>query len=228
MTEFTNETQLKNPAKKFITFKGTTGKWVYFDKSKAVEGKTKGENVELPLPMDFIMLDELATIKGYHDASDSGIYSNEVRDTTKDTLWVKSFGWGDIDTGIYSEIKWNLQWGKYSKSVYAMLDWELVNFNFIGISLSAWIEKGFSTRNVRISSEMTKGKKGANEYYIPKFEQVQPDEAKMSKAKDMFNELQAFLSVKLKTDKITYPEASTTTEPTVQSVDDDMDDLPFN
>lgn len=222
MTEFTNETQLKNPAKKFITFKGTTGKWVYFDKSLATEEK-KGENVEITLPIDFIVLDELATVKGYHDASESAIYSNEVKDTTKDQLWVKSFQWGEIATGIYSEIKGSLQWGKYSKSVYAMLDWELVNFNFIGISLSSWIEKGFTTRNVRISAEMKKGKKGANEYYIPKFEQVEPDQTKMAEAKVLFDELQTFLSVKLKTDKVTYPEESTTEA----VVDDTDDDLPF-
>lgn len=216
MTEFTNETQLKNPSAKFISFKGTSGKWVYFDKSLG----EKGDNVEIKAPIDFIVLDELSTIRGYHDASQSGIYSNEVRKTSTDTLWVKAFKGGDIDSGLYKDIKGNLQGGKYSKSVYAMLDGEIVNFNFVGISLSSWIEKGFTTRNVRIESEMEKGKKGTNEYYIPKFTQIEPDDAKMAQAKELHSKLQDFLAEKLQADKVTYTEEATT--------DTDVDDdLPF-
>ena len=79
-----NETTTKtpNPATKFLEFKN--GKFSYYD-------KTSEANVEVPLPLRFIVLDELATIKGWDSKTNSGIYSNEVHSTKATPLKVKSF-----------------------------------------------------------------------------------------------------------------------------------------
>jgi hypothetical protein len=54
------------------------------------------------LPFTFLFLDELATIKGWHEPSKSGIYANEIRDTRQDVLVVKSFKGGEIASGLYA------------------------------------------------------------------------------------------------------------------------------
>ena len=73
-----NPTVSSNPASKFIEFKGDTGKWRYWDKTKGEDG----ENVEVKLPVYFIILDELSTIKGWNKEHKCGIYSNEIHKTT--------------------------------------------------------------------------------------------------------------------------------------------------
>ena len=78
-----------NPAARWYEWNGETGTVRYYDK----EAK---KNIDVPLPFTFLLLDELACVKGWHDPSQSGIYSNEVRDTTKDKLLVKAFNSVDL------------------------------------------------------------------------------------------------------------------------------------
>jgi hypothetical protein len=53
----------------------------------------------------FLLLDELSTVKGWHEASESSIYSNEVRDTRQEVLVVRSFEGGELASGIYTSIR---------------------------------------------------------------------------------------------------------------------------
>jgi hypothetical protein len=55
----------------------------YYDK----EAK---KNVDVGADFTFILLDQLASVRGWHDDSNSGIYSNEVKDTTQEALVVKA------------------------------------------------------------------------------------------------------------------------------------------
>ena len=98
-----NPTVSQNPASKYIEYKGDSGKWFYFDKTKG----ENGENVELHPPLYFIVLDELATIKGWSDQYESGIYSNEVHHINE-TLRVKSFKGGLSIVGKYPDIKFEV------------------------------------------------------------------------------------------------------------------------
>ena len=111
----------QNPATRFIQFKGDSGKWSYFDKSKG----ENGENVEIKLPIYFIILDELSTIKGWSDQYQSGIYSNEIHNLGEQ-LTVKTFKGGAMIKGWYQDIKNDVKalGGKYTKSIYAMLIYE--------------------------------------------------------------------------------------------------------
>ena len=168
MTIADEENGLQNPVKKFISFKkdkvdGKT-KFVYWDKSKE-------QNVEVPLPIEFVAIDELKTVKGFHAPSESGIYSNEVHDLRFEELTVKAFKGGELGKGLWSDIKGAVkeQGAKFGVSVYSLMDGELVNFQFVGASLASWIGKEEKGLKFRVS-KLGEDKKGSVEYKFPIFE----------------------------------------------------------
>ena len=62
--------RLKNPASKFISWSGSKGKFFYYDSEKG----EKGENVFFDKPIYVVPLDEMATIKGFHDKSQRNMH----------------------------------------------------------------------------------------------------------------------------------------------------------
>ena len=187
--------QLQNPCRKFIDYSGDTGLFYYYDK----DAKKK---VEVVMPFYFEVLDELATITGFHEESKSNIYSNEVSYLKTEILKVKCFGKGGINiVGLYDDIKDSIKavGGKYTKSVYAMLinkdrTVELVNFRIHGAALNGWIEKKFNALSfVTGVKETIQKKKGATKYQEPIFEQfkIDPELDKIAVAMDI--ELQGYL-----------------------------------
>ncbi len=189
-----------NPASKFIRYHGDTGKWGWWDKQNE-------ENVELKLPVYFVVLDELFTIKGWSKQYE-GIYSNEVH-TTNELLKVKSFKNNLTITGYYSDIKdeINGKGGKYTKSVYAMLfdnegNTEMVNFQISGAALGAWFEAKVkaNSQSVGIMVETIDGKNGSIEYKIPVFKSFKfPSEEIMTDAYAFDEQLQKYLDEYKKT-----------------------------
>lgn len=166
-----------NPATKFLEWKSKDKCFAYYDKDKK-------EYVLLPLPLKIQFLEEFHTIKGFHEGSESGIYSNEIK-TMKETLTVKAFNQKTpIAEGLYNDIKHEVKsaGGKYGKSVYALLDGEIVNLQLYGASISPFIlytsgdkktnVKGHSqvleTNFIEVNSYVDK-KKGANKYTEPVF-----------------------------------------------------------
>lgn len=191
-----SQPKLINPCKKFIEYKGKTGVFQYWDK----EAK---KNVDLPNPIKFIVLDELSCIKGFHDASQSGIYSNEVHSLSKQPLLVRTFKGREKIEGIYAEIKGQIKiiGGKFCKSVYAAIitgnEVELVNFQFLGASGSSWMDKDFDVTQFGVSVDSknhTKKKKGDNNFLEPKFESFSLSRDLMDKAIELDKQLQKFLS----------------------------------
>lgn len=174
---------VERPTKKYIKFSNKG--FSYWDKEKE-------ENVLIPLPIHFVIIDELSTITGWHDATDKGIYSNEVHFLPEDELNVRTFGGVDIAKGVYSEIKDTVkaQGGKYTKSIYALLNGELVNFAFSGAAFSSMMEttdemkkhKQKKTNTVEVK-ELREEKKGANKYNVPIFVFVADDEEEIEQAK---------------------------------------------
>ena len=77
MSRSNPNTGSSNPSTRWHEWAGDKGILKYYDKAQAA-------TVEVPLPFTFILLDETATVKGWHDASESGIYANEVRDTRQE------------------------------------------------------------------------------------------------------------------------------------------------
>lgn len=165
------KTESTNPVKIWLEWDSKNKQLKYYDKEKK-------ENVLIPLPFKFLVLKEFHTVKGFHDASQSGIYSNEVKYIGNEPVEVKSFKGGSIASGLYSEIKNQVQsaGGKYYKSIYAMSEkGSLINISIKGSAVAAWSEFTQKTRS-RLSDEwvsITKaedGKKGSIDYSVPVFE----------------------------------------------------------
>lgn len=187
---------IENPARRFFKWKGKTGELAYWDKERG----ESGENVIVPLPFTFLVLDELSTIRGFCKQDDSGFWSNEVKSTTKQPLTVRTKA-GIKETGLYRDLK--TKGIKYAKSVYIAFRDEnkqlhIGNIAFVGASLSAWID--FTKKNnVRkgavtirgASDELTNGDTRYYEpvfYYSPKVS----DEAEEA-ALELDRELQEYL-----------------------------------
>ena len=189
-----------NPAVHFFEWAGgaTGGYLHYWDKEKK-------ENVQCNLPFTFLALDELATVKGWNDASDSGIYSNEVRSTKAESLTVKAFKGGIIAEGLYSEIKdaVNTAGGRYVSSIYCAFreDGELSigAVQFKGAALNAWVDFKKASgaklweKAVTITGSV-EGKNGSVKYKTPTFilKDVSEDTNEAAKALDTL--LQSYLT----------------------------------
>ena len=183
--------------------------WTGGDKGGTIRyyDKTSKTNIEVELPFNFALLDELSVIKGWHDASDSGITSNEVRDTRADVMVVKAFKAGIIAEGLYATIKDKVgaAGGHYTSNLYVAYEPEagapfsLGSLQFKGAALSAWMEFKTNNRQALYSKGVsitgfTEGKKGKVTYRVPVFELVDlPDEANQT-AIEVDKALQTYLT----------------------------------
>lgn len=160
-----------NPATKFLQWKSNDKCFAYWDKSKE-------ENIKIELPFKFQFLEHFHTIKGWNDASESGIYSNEVKFISKEDLKVRSFKGGDIAEGLYSEIRGQIRdaGGKYHRSVYVINEeGDIVNLQLKGAAVSSYSD--FMNENENkvegawmVVSGAEDKKKGATKYSTPIFE----------------------------------------------------------
>lgn len=165
-----------NPAVRWFEWNGERGDVRYFDRDLK-------ENVILPLPFSFLLLDELATVRGWDDASGSGIYANEVRDTRTDRFVVKSFKGGTLASGLYKDIRDRIHTigGKFVANCYIGFkskptdtDLKIGSLRFKGAALGAWMafrkdhRKELFEQAVTISG-FTEGKKGRIVYKMPEF-----------------------------------------------------------
>ncbi len=192
------ETSQPNPATMFIEWKSDDRKFSYFNKDIG----EKGEKVAIDLPFKFLVLEQMHTVKGWNDASESGIYSNEVKYIGKEPVNVRSFKGGDIANGLYKDIKQTISeaGGVYHKSIYIMLEGGiLANVALKGSSVREWSE--FTQKTVkRLYDEwVTVGsareeKKGSINYSVPVFEfdgSLCDEDAQL--ANDTFDVLEAYL-----------------------------------
>jgi hypothetical protein len=163
-----------NPAVRWFEWSGEHGRIRYYD-------KTAQMSIDVPLPFTFLLLDELASVRGWHDASESGIYSNEVRDTTKQVLVVKTFKGETLAEGYYKAIKdkVNGQGGRYVANCYiaAKVDdvLSVCSLRFKGAALGAWMEFRKAHRGKLFDSAVrihgfTEGKKGRITFRMPSCE----------------------------------------------------------
>ena len=209
-----------NPSTKFIDWKSDDKQFSYYDKETKLQ-------VPIPLPFKFLVLDELHTIKGWNDASSSGIFSNEVKFISKEIMTVKPFKGNEIAKGLYKDIKDKIvaAGGHYTKSIYIMLeDGSLANLQLKGSSVQAWGEFTQKTRS-RLTDEWVivktakEGKKGAVKFSIPEFSfDKSLSDAESVQADECFDTLEAYLKTYL-----------TKSEPAVEDIieDDPIDVLEF-
>lgn len=209
-----------NPATKFLSWKSNDKCFSYYDKEAQA-------NVKVELPFKFLVLDELHTISGWNDASSSGIYSNEVKFISKETMTVKPFKGNEIAKGLYKDIKEKIvaAGGHYVKSIYIMLeDGSLANIQLKGAAVQKWGEFTQKTRNRLpdewiIVKDTLEGKKGAVKFYTPNFTfdgSLNEDQA--NKADECFNNLETYLKAYLVKSE---PEAIEVVDP--EFVDEDLE-----
>lgn len=207
-----------NPAGKFFEWKSNEKTFVYFDK----ETKT---NVTVPLPFKFLVLDELHTIKGWNDATESGIYANEVKFISRDEMVVKPFKGNEIARGLYKDIKEKAKaaGGHYVKSIYIMLeDGSIANLQLKGAACQAWGD--FTSKGKqRLLDEWVsvvgfdEAKKGSVKYTTPIFGYLASlDGAEADLADEAFNTLEAYLKTYL-------AKAEAVAEVETEEVHDDVD-----
>lgn len=195
-----NPRATESPVKKQFRIKGGSGEIVYYDPEAKRE-------IPVELPFRATVLDSTSSIRGWDDNSQSGIWSNEVRDLRTDQLRVRSKG-GTLGEGLYSEIREKIRGkgARFANVVYlAFKDGDelaIGNIVFVGSSLSAWIE---FTNGRRIDSDpgvaitgFTEEKKGSTTYFAPVFERLEVSGDTLSKAQGLDVELQAFLNDSLK------------------------------
>jgi hypothetical protein len=239
---------IRNPATRWFEWAGgDEGGFVrWYDK----DTKTQ---IKAPLPFTFLLLDELSTVKGWHDSSESGIYANEVRDTRQDVLVVKSFKGGELASGIYKSIKDRVaaQGGHYCTSLYLAYKeadgLKIGNLNLKGAAAGAWMEfkrsaptrKDANGRSLRAYfidavriAEFEQLKKGATVYRVPKFSLQTVSEESNRQAVALDAELQTFLTDYLKRPKTeaAAPVGDAYEEPhtaATKHVDDFADDIPW-
>lgn len=188
-----------NPATKFIDWKSNDKCFSYYDKETS-------QNVQIPLPFKFLVLEELHAVKGWNDATSSGIYSNEVKFISKEVMTVKPFKGNEIAKGLYKDIKEKVvsAGGHYVKSIYIMLeDGTLANLQLKGSAVQEWGAFTQKTRN-RLPDEWIEvkttkdGKKGAVKFSMPEFTFLRSlSESEAEQADEVFNQLEAYLKTYL-------------------------------
>lgn len=191
-----------SPSTKYIEWDSDNKQFKYYDK------ETK-QNVAIKLPLTFLVLDTLAIIKGWSQESDSGIWSNEIKNIKTDILTVMTKK-GVEAKGTYEQIKGKVSGSKYCQSVYIAYPenkvWQIANIQMKGAALGSWIEfcspdkKSGNKRpdllNGAVSVKSTEeGKVGKIVFNKPVFSYVEkvPDEVQQ-KAIQFDKELQEYLS----------------------------------
>lgn len=186
-----------HPCLRWIEWDGSNGGFRYYDKDQKV-------NVPLGDSLTFILLDQLATIKGWHDASDSGIFSNEIRDINQDALVVKAFKGGTLAEGPYKQIRDRIiaHGGHFTSNLYVAIkvgeELGIASIQFKGAALSSWME--FSKQNraslykkaIRCKG-FDEGKKGKITYRTPIFGLADVSPETDAKAIECDKVLQEFL-----------------------------------
>jgi hypothetical protein len=193
-----NADRIPNPAERFFEWKGGDGGHLqYYDKDKK-------ENITVKTPFTFIVLDQLATIRGYNKPMKTGLYANEVRDTRAERLVVKYFTGGKVAEGFYAEIKDEIKaaHGHFVSNVYvAFKDGKALKLGaiqFQGCSLSPWFDFVKENRSELYKQSVTinKGKlndEGKIEFTPPVYslKAVSPETDEAAKVLDA--QLQEFL-----------------------------------
>jgi hypothetical protein len=207
----------RNPATRWFEWAGgSDGGFIrWYDKEAKMNVKVEGT-------FTFLVLDELSTVKGWHEPSQSAIYANEVRDTRQEVLVVRSFKGDELANGVYQHIKDRIaaKGGHYVASIYIAYkqgeELKLGNLGLKGAAAGAWMEfKRNATVKKDANGRLTKSyfvdavkiagfenaKKGATAYRVPIFKLLEVSAATNEQAIALDAELQAYLTEYLKRPK---------------------------
>lgn len=159
-----------NPTKRYLEWKSNNKAFEFYDKET-------GKKVEVGIPLKFVFLQHYHTVKGWNDASQSGIWSNEVYYIGSEPMTVRAFKGGEIASGLYKDIKQDITnaGGKYHRSIYVMLeDGTIANLSFKGAVVREWSEF-FGNNQSLLDNQWIEvntakeQKKGSIKYSTPEF-----------------------------------------------------------
>jgi hypothetical protein len=209
-----NENGQPNPSTRWFEWNGEQGVIRYYDKDAK-------QNVDVGNDFTFLLLDQLGKVSGWHEASESGIFSNEVKDTRADVLVVKAFKatGGPLAEGLYKDIKDHVHTlgGQFVASCYIGYKTDdglaIGNIGFKGAALSAWMDFTKSHRSDLYSKAIqingfTEGKKGRITYRVPVFSVAGTTPETDRAAVGLDAQLQSFLKHYLAKNKRDQVEAS--------------------
>mgnify|MGYP001616162452 FL=1 len=186
-----------NPSTRWFEWNGETGTVRYYDRDAKV-------NIDVGTNFSFVLLDELGSVRGWHDPSQSGIYSNEVRDTREHVLIVKAFKGGTLAEGLYAAIKDRVGavGGHYVANCYIAFKASgvltLGSLRFKGAALGAWMEFRKSHRSELYTKGVcitgyTEGKKGRIVFRVPVLKVVELTPETNDAATALDKQLQVYL-----------------------------------
>lgn len=188
---------LQNPAEHYFEWKGGDGHIEFYDREKK-------ERIKVPLPFEFIVLDQLNGVTGWSDQDNNSIWSNETRSTRDDftvragkrILWVGPY---KNEQGINQVAGLG---GKYLKVIYIAHKnraGELImgRISLTGAALNAWIDfakaHAVDTGKVSITGK-SEEKKGATTFQIPTFQWSKWTDEEYQSAIILDKLLQSYLS----------------------------------
>ena len=194
-----NDNGPSNPATRWFEWHGEQGVVRYYDKEQK-------KTIDVGSKFSFVLLDQLGGVRGWHDATGSGIYSNEVKDTRQETLVVKAFKGGVLAEGLYKDIKdrVNAQGGSFVANCYLAYKDDTGTLSigclrFKGAALREWMtftkahRPDLYTKGLMITG-YSEDKKGRIVYRVPTFKTVELSKASNDQALALDAELQTFLA----------------------------------
>ncbi len=221
----------QNPAQHFIKVKN--GALSYYDKEE-------GQNVEVPTPLKFVVLDQFGTIKGWSDQDESGYWSNEVKRIGQDVVNVRTKA-GLKESGVWKDIKGSvgIAGSKYFSSIYIAAPGreglEIQNLALTGAALNAWIEFT-KTTNLKTNSvtltEWADAKKGSVSYKVPVFTATPMEDGEKDEAIELAKTLRAYHDEYFnRAPEDTEVHASVQKDVVITDINEDepinLDDIPF-
>ena len=225
-----DEDRPQNPSKHFINAKN--GGLSYYDKEA-------GSDVAVSTPFEFIVLDQLATVKGWSASEDTGIWSNEVKKVGEQILNVRTKN-GVVASGVWKDIKDEAKadGAVFHAAIYVAAKGrdglETQCLLLKGAALNAWVEftkkTNLKTHKVVLAS-WADAKKGSVKYQVPVFEAVELSDAELDEAKALAVELREYHKGYFSYNPDKHNEETATQKDTViEDIDDepiDLSDIPF-
>jgi len=238
--------QIENPCTRYFEWSSDNKCFSYWDKINKVKALVK-------LPFRFIVLDQLATVKGYDKAAKSSYWSNEVRNVKTDMLTVRNKQ-GEVISGLYENIiaSRDLTGARFCKSVYICYfegkEMYVGNIAMVGTALGAWIDFGKKEKSNVMKkaisvSKSIEGINGKTAFNTPVFSVIDISMESDKRAIELDATLQTYLVERLKTkksdsheeipDNLGEPPIEVTAEATMSNVkktvqqSDEESDLPF-
>lgn len=151
------------PVTKYITWRAKEGVFRYYDRDK-------GENVDIKLPISFVVLEDYCSIDG--NTENGRIFSNKIKNFKKDILHVNIAG--EIVSGLYENVKEKVksEGGKLMKNLFAVMDNELVCIQLKGASFAAYSSAKLNDgENEVVVEETLKNKNKLGSWLDPVFKE---------------------------------------------------------